>query len=145
MREHKEEIVTAPGPDTIKGDDGKPIELEIRALSNKEIQSINNKYRKRSVALDKKGNPYIALGEVVFKTDKDNERALHHIIAEALVYPDLKDKKLMEFYNCYDFTEMPLLVFPRADEYAHVSRVVMAALGLGAGEDDDEMIETAKN
>jgi len=115
-------------------------------LTQAEIQKINENYRKRSVALDKKGNPYIALGEVVFKTEKDNARAARHVIAEALVYPDLKDKKLMEYYGCVDITEMPRLVFSRADEFSHVSRMVMSVLGIG-GEaiGDDETIDAAKN
>ena len=98
MREKEEEIITVPGPSSFKDDEGKVIDLEIRVLSNKEIREINSKYRHRSVATDKKGQPYIANGEVVFKTEKDSERAVRHIIAEALVYPDLKDKALMEFY-----------------------------------------------
>ncbi|MEG1894644.1 MAG: hypothetical protein RR162_00290 [Oscillospiraceae bacterium] len=145
MREQKNEIVTAAGPDTIKDENGKPIDLEIKVLGNAEIQKINDAYRKRSIALDKRGNPYIAMGEVVFKTDKDNARAVRHIIAEALVYPNLKDEKLMEFYKCNDITDMPLLVFPRSDEYAHVSKAVMAAQGLGIGATEDETLEAAKN
>lgn len=145
MRELKDEIVTAPGPDTILDENGNPITLEIRVLSNADIQRITDAYRKRSIALDKRGNPYIAGGEVVFKVDKDNARAVRHIIAEALVYPDLKDEKLMAFYKCPDITEMPLKVFPRSDEYAHVSRVVLAALGMGGGTSEDETIEAAKN
>lgn len=146
MRDKEPQIVTVPGPDTFKDENGEVISLEIKVLTQAEIQKINENYRKRSVALDKKGNPYIALGEVVFKTEKDNARASRHIIAEALVYPDLKDKKLMEYYGCVDITEMPQLVFSRADEYAHVSRMVMSVLGLG-GEinTDDETIEAAKN
>ena len=143
-----EEIVTAPGPDTILGEDGKPIELEIRVLGQSTIQKINESYRKRGIATDKKGQPYIANGEVVYKVDKDNNRALRHIIAEALVYPNLKDPELMKFFECQDITEMPLKVFPRADEYAHVSRIVMTALGMGPvaepQDEDGEMID-AKN
>lgn len=145
MREHKEEIVTAPGPDTILGEDGKPIELEIRVLSAQEIRKIDESYRKRGIALDKKGAPFIAGGEVVFKTEKDSARAVRHIIAEALVYPNLKDKSLMDYYKCSDISEMAQLVFPKSDEYAHVTRVVFAALGLSAGGSDDETLEAAKN
>lgn len=147
MREKEAQVVTVPGPETFKDENGEVINLEIKVLTQTEIQKINDNYRKRSVALDKKGNPYIALGEVVFKTEKDNARAVRHIIAEALVYPDLKDKKLMEYYGCVDITEMPYLVFSRADEFAHVSRMVMSVLGL-SGEivvGDDETIEEAKN
>lgn len=145
MREQKDEIVTAPGPDTILDENGNPIELEIRVLSSAEIRKIDESYRRRTIALDKKGNPYISGGEVIFKTEKDSARAVRHIIAEALVYPNLKDEKLMAFYKCNDITEMPQLVFPRADEYAHVNRVVFAALGMMQGADESETLEAAKN
>jgi len=145
MREQKEEIVKAPAPESFVDDEGNPIELEIKLLSNSRIQEINDAYRKRSIALDKKGNPYIAMGEVVFKTERDSARAVRHIIAEALVYPNLHDPELMDYYKCVDITEMPRMVFTRADEYQHVSRIVLAALGIGLGATDDETIEAAKN
>lgn len=147
MRETKEEIVTAPGPDSFRDDDGNPIELEIRVLSNTEIQKINDSYKKRGIATDKKGNPYIANGEVVFRTDRDSSRASRHILVEALVHPNLKDKELMAFYQCNDVTEMPLHVFSRADEFAHVNRMVMGALGLGGAPavDDEALRDEAKN
>lgn len=146
MREQSEEIVHAPAPASFKDDEGNPIDLEIRVLSNAQIQRINDGYRRRSIALDKSGNPYISNGEVVFKTERDSGRAMRHIIAEALVYPNLKDKELMDFYKCYDITEMPLLVFSKMDEYTAVSRAVMAALGMvDDGESGDNDIEEAKN
>ena len=143
-----EEIVTAPGPDTILGGDGKPITLEIRVLSFEAIQRINDNYRKRAIAVDKKGNPYISNGEVAFRTERDNLKASQHIIAEALVYPDLKDPELMAFYNCHDIAEMPLKVFPRTDEYSQVSMAVMAALGLSSEppqEEEETLLEEIKN
>ena len=97
------------------------------------------------MATDKKGNPLIAMGEVVWKVEKDNARASRHIIAESLQYPNLKDPELMKYYNCADMTEMPLKVFSRADEYQHVSRIVMQALGLMETQDDDEELDAAKN
>ena len=145
MREREEQIISVPGPETFTDESGNVLDLEIRVLSNTEIQKINNNYRKRSIATDKKGQPYIANGEVVFKTEKDSAKAARHIIAEALVFPDLKDKGLMEFYHCSDITEMPELVFSRADEYAHVTRAVFTALGLIDGVPDDEVIGEVKN
>jgi hypothetical protein len=145
MRERKEEIVTAPGPDSMPDDDGKPIMLEIKVLSGAEIRNIDEKYRKRSIALDKKGNPYISGGELVFKSEKDSARAVRHILAEALVYPNLKDPELMDFYECKDITEMPEHVFSNSAEYSHVTKVVFAALGLSRGANDDETLEAAKN
>lgn len=145
MRSTEPEVVTAPGPDSFKDEDGKVIQFEIKVLSQEEINRINENYRKRSMATDKKGNPLIALGEVVWKTEKDSARASRHLIVEALQYPNLKDKELMEYYGCVDVTDMPLKVFPRADEYQHVSRIVMQALGLASSVNDDEEIEAAKN
>lgn len=146
MRDNTPEIVTAPGPDSFKDENGKVIQFEIKVLTQAEIQKINDNYRRRSMATDKKGNPLIAFGEVVWKTEKDSNRAVRHIIAEALVYPNLKDPELMKFYNCADITEMPLLVFPRSDEYNHVSRIVMNALGIGNDvATDDDTVEAAKN
>lgn len=144
------QIVTAPGPDTIKGEDGKPITLEIKVLTNKRIREINDAYRVREIATDRRGNPMVAGGEVVWKVEKDNARASRHIIAEALVYPDLRDKELMDYFGVHDIVDMVDAVFPTADEYAHVSKFVMAALGLGPAiqeekPSDEEAISDAKN
>jgi len=138
MREVKDEIIFAPGPDTILGEDGQPIMLEIKALSAKAVQEINDKYITRVMAVDKRGKPYMNGNEVAFKTTSDTQRATGHILAEALVYPDLKDPELMAFYNCYDFTQMANNVFPRTDEFAHVNRAVLAALGIGREADNDD-------
>jgi len=147
MREQKEEIVEAPAPKGFKDENGKPLTLEIKVISNKQIQDIFANYRKRKVATNEKGIPYLGLNsEVVMQTDRDTPRAIRHIIVESLIYPNLQDKKLMDYYKCYDVTDMPQHVFPKADEYAHVSKMVMDALGLGDGTPtDDELIDDAKN
>lgn len=106
---------------------------------------INDNYRKRSVATDKKGNPLAYAGEVLWKVEKDSARASRHMIVEALQYPNLKDKELMDFYHCVDVTDMPLLVFPRADEYAYVTKAVMTALGLMDDISNEETVNEAKN
>lgn len=146
MRNTEPEIVTAPGPDTFKDEEGNVIPFEIKVLSQAEIQKINDNYRKRSIATDKKGNPLIAGGEVVWKTESNNSKATRHMIVEALQYPNLKDKELMDYYKCVDVTDMPLHVFPKPDEYAHVLRIVTSALGLGDSPvNEDETVEEAKN
>lgn len=145
MRSTEPEIVTAPGPDSFKDEDGNVIKFEIKKLTQEEITRINDAYRKRSMATDKKGNPLVANGEVIWKTEKDGARASRHMIVEALQYPNLKDEELMKHYNCVDITEMPLKVFSGADEYQHVSRIVMQALGLAAAVNDDEDLADAKN
>lgn len=145
MRSTEPEIVTAPGPESFKDEDGNVIQFEIKKLTQEEITRINDAYRKRSMATDKKGNPLVANGEVIWKTEKDGARASRHMIVEALQYPDLKDPDLMKHYGCIDITEMPLKVFSGADEYQHVSRIVMQALGLAATVNDDEDLADAKN
>lgn len=143
MRKQETEIIEVPGPKTITDDEGNPVMLQIKVLSIKEIDKIKNNYRRRSVALDKNGSPYIANGEVIFKTETDNEKISGHIIAEALVYPNLKDPELMKFYNCHDISEMAELVFSSAKEYKCVSDAVMKILS--KNDDDDEDLEKAKN
>ena len=147
MREHKEEIVSVPGPETFTDENGKPIILEIKTISNKEIRRINENYRRRSIALNKDGAPYVQNNEVVFMTEEGGAKAVGHILAEALVYPNLKDKQLMDFYKCVDITEMAQLVFSRADEYVHVQRAVFVALGLSKATDKPAgaVLEDAKN
>lgn len=145
MRSTEPEIVTAPGPESFKDEDGNVIQFEIKKLTQEEITRINDAYRKRSMATDKKGNPLVANGEVIWKTEKDSARASRHMIVEALQYPNLKDEELMKHYGCVDITEMPLKVFSGADEYQHVSRIVMQALGLAAAVNDDEDLNDAKN
>ena len=145
MRSTDAEIVTVPGPESFKDEEGNVIQFEIKKLTQEEITKINNGYRKRSMATDKKGNPLVYNGEVIWKTEKDSARASRHMIVEALVYPNLKDPELMKYYGAVDITDMPLKVFSTADEYQHVSRIVMEALGLVAGVSDDEELNDAKN
>ena len=145
MRSNEDEIVTAPGPDSFKDEDGNVIDFEIKVLSSAEINKINDSYKKRSIATDKRGNPLTNGNEIIWKTERDNAKASRHIMVEALQYPDLKDPELMKYYNCVDVTDMPLLVFPKTDEYAHVTRIVMQALGLADAESEDEELEDAKN
>lgn len=145
MRSTEPEIVSAPGPESFKDDNGDVIMFEIKVLSQEEINKINDNYRKRSMATDKKGNPLIAMGEVVWKTEKDSAKASRHLLVEALHYPNLKDPELMKYYGCVDVTDMPLKVFPKSDEYQHVTRIVMQALGLSSAVNDDDDLEAGKN
>lgn len=145
MRSKEPEIVTARGPASFKDDEGNVIDFEIKILSQEEINKINKAYQKRSIATDKKGNPLVANGEVIWKTEKDAAKASRHIMVEALQYPNLKDKELMEYYGCVDATEMPLKVFKSSDEYQHVSRIIMEALGLSSSVNDEDDLEAAKN
>ena len=55
MRSTEAEIVTAPGPKNFKDEEGNVIQFEIKKLTQEEITRINEAYRRRSMATDKKG------------------------------------------------------------------------------------------
>lgn len=143
MREEKEESVTAPAPESFVDDKGKRLEMQIKTLPQEKIRSIFDSYRKREVAVDKKGNPYTSGGDVLCITENNTNKAFRHIIAEALVFPNLSGAELMDFYKCYDKAEMVLKVFSKPGEYDYVFNTVMSILGLL--KNDDELTEEAKN
>lgn len=149
MREDckEEQIFTRPAPARFVDEKGEVVQMEIKKLHNETIAKINEMYKTRTPMRDKKGNYISQNGEVIFKTEKDSLRATRHIIAEALVYPDLKDPDLMAFYKCADITEMPLKVFPENDEYAHVQRAVLEVLGMLEPEEqqNEKEVDDAKN
>ena len=135
-----ESVVTVPGVETIKDENGNVVPLKIKVLSMESIEKINDAYHTRTIAMDKKGRPYTNAGNVVFKDERDAEKASAHIIVEALVDPNLKDPEIMRFFDCVDVTEMPRKVFSRADEYSYVIRTVMSVLGMGDDISEDEQI-----
>lgn len=141
MRKDEERIINAPAPDSFRDENGNVLQMQIKCLPQSVIDEINDSYKKKSIATDKKGNPIVSGGEVVWKVEKDADRAVRHIIAEALVFPNLKDEELMKFYNCFDISEMPKLVFSRPGEYAHVVKMVLVALGISDGDETTEGVK----
>ncbi|MBP5163239.1 MAG: hypothetical protein ILP16_09735 [Spirochaetales bacterium] len=124
------EIVEVPGLERFKDGDGKVIPFKIKVLTQEEITTYFNEYKKKTMVFDRKGVPYAKGNEVLYRVDEDNERAVRRIVVESLVYPDLKDKELMDFYKVVDITEMPRRVFSQPGEYAYVQRAVLSAMGL---------------
>lgn len=145
--ENKEKrIMEFPAPERFKDENGERVVLKIRSLSASEIAEINKMYTQRTVACDKRGNPFIKNGEVAYKVEKDSVKASRHMIVEALVEPNLKDKELMEYYDCYDFDEMPDKVFSTFDEFDYVQNCVMKASGMIEGPDENSNdVSEAKN
>lgn len=142
-----EEIVEMAGPASIKDENGKPVVFQIKRLCRERIDRIYDHYRTLKPALDKNKKPYVVDGKMVMREEKDYSKALRHVIAEALVYPDLRDEELMKFYNCIDVTDMPIKMFTQA-EYAEVIKMVNLVLGIASDEDEEEQeddLESAKN
>lgn len=148
MREEskQEQVFQVPAPGRFVDEDGEIVQMEVKKLHNDAIARINDMYKSRTPMKDKKGNYIAQNGEVIFRTEKDSVKATRHIIVEALVYPDLKDPELMQFYDCVDITDMPLKVFPDNDELGYVTRKVLEVLGLtDAAESNEQEVEDAKN
>lgn len=141
----KQEIIEVPGVDSIKDEDGKVVPFKIKILTKKEIEDIYDKYRTRALLYDKKGKPVIDRGQAVFDVNTDSSKALRRIIVEALVYPDLHNKELMDFFECYEFADMPVKVFPNPKEYAQVEQMVLSALGILEDESGEDEVQDAKN
>ena len=76
--------------------------------------------------------------EIIF----DNEKAAENILVEALVYPNLKDKELMKFYEVEDILDMPYRVFTQA-EYTELQKRLAVVLHLATPEEDN--VEEVKN
>ena len=141
----KQEIIEVPGVDSIKDEDGKVVPFKIKILTKKEIEDIYDKYRTRTLLYDKKGKPVIDRGQAVFDVNTDSSKALRRIIVEALVYPDLHNKELMEFFECYEFADMPVKVFPNQKEYEKEEQMVLSALGILEDESGEDEVQDAKN
>ena len=147
MREHKEEIITVPGLESFKDENGNVIDFKIKRLTAEEMDRITEGYKKRTVATDKRGNPLVSNGEIVWKTEVDSKRATRHLIAEAFVEPELKNKELMDYYKCIDVSEIVRKVFPYADDYLQVVKKFNDVNGIGEDfkDKDEKEVEDAKN
>ena len=93
MRNQEPEVITVPGPENIRDEEGNVIRFEIRVLPQAEIIRINDRYRTRSMATDKKGNPIIAMGEVAWKTERDSARASRHLMRTKRIWTQQKTHK----------------------------------------------------
>ena len=148
MREElkNEDIVEMAGPDSIRDENGNPVMFQIKRLRRDSVDKIYDRYKTLKPALDRNKKPYVVDGKMVMKEEKDYARALRHVIAEALVYPNLHDEELMKYYDCIDVTEMPTKMFTQK-EYAEVIKMVNHVLGID-DEDEEEQkddLESAKN
>lgn len=148
MREElkTEDVVEVPGPSTILDEEGNIVMIKVKRLTRKHIDDIYDHYRSTVPALDRNKKPYVVDGKMVMKENKDYSKALRHLIADALVYPNLRDEELMKFYNCIDVTEMPRLMFTQ-NEFIELTSIVNQVLGLAEPDEkeQEEDLEDAKN
>ncbi|WP_206458707.1 phage tail assembly chaperone [Anaerovorax sp. IOR16] len=151
MREElkTDEIVEVPGLATFKDDKGAPIPFQIKVIGIERINELRKAYSKNRIVIDEKGKRlFDKAGKPVLERDVDSVMATNRLIVEALVFPDLKNQELMEFYGCHDIDQMPFKVFKKNTDYQYVSEKVTEVLGLSSQEDepsDDELVAEAKN
>ena len=65
------------------------------------------------------------------------------MIAQSLVFPDLHDKELLDFYGCADSVELVHKLFAKLDDYTYITEKIQEVSGIS--NDGDEIIEEAKN
>lgn len=144
LRDSKPEIVDLEAPSTITDEDGNPVMMQVRVLTQEEIDKIFDMYTSKRPERDKRKNPLVVNGEVAMRKDRDASRAVRHLVAEALVFPDLHSEVIQKHFNCYELSEILYKVFPAPDEYQYVVNSVLEILGLTDDTDDDD-VENAKN
>ncbi len=150
MREElkQDEVVEIPGLETFKGEDGKPIPFQVKVLGIDEVNKIRKAYSKKRIILDDKGKRmFDKLGRPMLSDDTDLEAATRRLVVEALVYPNLKDPELMQFYGVGDVMEMPFKLFKNPKDWSYVSNAVAEVLGIDGSDDisDEQLIKEAKN
>lgn len=134
----EEEILEYPGVDTFKDENGKPIPFKIKCLGRERINEIRKMYRKRKIAKEKNGRPVINGNIVVYEEEYDNEKSTNHIIVDAIVYPDLKNKELMDYYGVVDVTDMPSKLFHKTADFEYINKCIAEACGLSSEESEEE-------
>lgn len=145
LKHRDPEIVEIKAPDGFVGEDGKPLMMKVRVLTQEEIDHIYENYTTKRTATDKKKKPLVDGGELVVRRDRDSGAALRHVVAEALIDPDLTSDEVMKFYDCYDASMIVYKMFPTTEEFNYVITEVLKALGISGEEDDEDDFEKAKN
>lgn len=147
LRKREDQFREFEAPASFKDENGKPIMMKVRILSQEEMDNIYEKYTNKQIARDgKKKSPIVQNGMLVEKQARDYGSAMRHLVAEAIVDPDLKSSEAMEFFDCYDMSEIIYKVFPSSEEYNYVVNKVLEILGLTNDIDEEsDDVEKAKN
>ena len=146
MREElkEEKIISMEGPDTIKDEKGNPVVFQIKKLSQDRIDEIYDMYRREEVAMDPKTKkPYEQNGHVLTKVENNYTKAFRHLIVESLVYPNLKDPQLLEFYNCVDAADLIPKMFTR-QEREKIADMINIVIGVKEDTEYEDLKEAKK-
>lgn len=141
----EEEVVKVYAPESFVDEDGKRVQLQVKRLSVKHINEIYERYNHYVSANDENGNVLIRNNRVVKDFVMDAEGYTNRLIVEGLVYPDLHNKELMNFYGCADVMDMPHAVFASKAEYEYVRDVILSLTCTLSGDENQYIIDEAKN
>lgn len=143
MRKLEPEFVEYPAPPSFPK--GTP-NLKFRILSDQEQTEIRKHWEKRVVVKTDKGVPFIHNGVLVHDVEFNSDKYTSELIATSLVYPDLTDQELRDYYTCTNFIDMPHLVFAAKGDWNYVVKAFDEVHGFR--ERDEQIkkdIEKAKN
>lgn len=139
----EETIVTIPGIKTFSDESGKPIDMKIRVITTGDLAKIRKACHSRKIAKDAKGKPIFQNGQIQYDDQYDGNAMNDQMIAQSLVFPDLHDKELLDFYGCADSVELVHKLFAKLDDYTYITEKIQEVSGIS--NDGDEIIEEAKN
>ena len=141
----QEEVVSVLAPEGFVDEKGERAVLKVKRLSTNHINKVYEQYNYSTIARDENKQPIVRNNRIVKDFVQYAEGNINRLIVDALVFPDLHDKELMEFYGCVDVMDMPHAVFASRSEYEYVRDVVMKLSGTLSGEECDCIINEAKN
>ena len=140
---NEDTIVTIPGIKTFSDESGKPIDMKIRVITTADLTRIRKACHTRKIAKDAKGKPIFKDGSIQYDDQYDGNAMTDQMIVQSLVFPDLHDKELLEFYGCNESVELVHNLFRRFEDYTYISEKIQEVSGISAT--GDEIIDEAKN
>lgn len=136
-------VVEIPGVATFSDEAGNPIPMKIREITSGRLAEMRKQATRRHVVKDAKGKPVKVNGQFQYTEDVDSTLLTNIMIAEAMVFPDLHDKELLEFYHEMEAVKLVNKVFARLEDYQYIADQIQEVSGLNR--DADDIIDEAKN
>lgn len=137
-----EETAIFLAPPSFLNADGTRSSVKLRKLSFEEISQINNEFRTRDVVRGKNGRvETTTLGRPAITNDVDGGAMTDALIAESLVFPNLKSRELMQAYGVLKSRLLVRKIFNTSADYNYMARLVSEFNGLGIQSDDDKDVE----
>lgn len=148
MREtaKKQEIVEVPALNPSKMKTDRWYHLRLRCLPKRKLTTSMTSIGQEQCCAIKRANQSLT-GDRQYLISIQTVTALSGALWWKHWFIHLHNKELMEFFDCYDFSEMPLKVFPNPKEYDQVANIVLSALGIleEENEDSESEVQEAKN